>query len=314
MRFDENAQLDTSNIDDLRGSGGGGGGGLGGRVAIGGGGLGIVGIILFLLLQFLGGGGGGTGALPAPSGLEAIPSGQTGDTSTAASACRTGSQANTQLDCEVVAVVNSLDNYWSDTFARSGQRYTPPRTVFFNGQVNTGCGGATSDTGPFYCPADKRVYIDLSFYQELEQRFGAQGGNLSRAYVIAHEYGHHVQDLLGTTDRVQGGDSGPTSGSVRLELQADCYAGVWTNHAANVPTSSGQPLIENITQQDIASVLDTASRIGDDFIQQNLGSGRVNSSQFTHGTSQQREKWFTTGYKTGDPSQCDTFARGVNLG
>ena len=253
-------------------------------------------------------------ALPAPSGLEAIPSGQTGDTSTAASACRTGAQANTQLDCEVVAVVNSLDNYWSDTFARSGQRYTPPRTVFFNGGVNTGCGQATSDTGPFYCPADKRVYIDLSFYQELQQRFGAKGGNLSRAYVIAHEYGHHVQDLLGTTSRVQAGDSGPTSGSVRLELQADCYAGVWTNHAASTPTSSGQPLIENITQQDIASVLDTASRIGDDFIQKNLGSGRVNSSQFTHGTSAQREKWFTTGYQTGDPSRCDTFARGVNLG
>ena len=316
MRFDENAQLDTSNIDDLRGSGGGGGGGLGGP------GRGrrrragdhradpLLPALRARRRRQLRGG----GALPSPSGLEAIPSGQTGDTSTAASACRTGAQANQQLDCEVVAVVNSLDNYWTDTFARSGQRYTPPRTVFFNGGVNTGCGGASSDTGPFYCPADNRVYIDLSFYKELEQRFGAQGGNLSRAYVIAHEYGHHVQDLLGTTNRVQAGDSGPTSGSVRLELQADCYAGVWTNHAANVPTSSGQPLIEDINQQDIASVLDTASRIGDDFIQSNLGSGRVNSSQFTHGSSQQREKWFTTGYKTGDPAQCDTFARGVNLG
>ena len=211
MRFDENAQLDTSNIDDLRGSGGGGGGGLGGRVAVGGGGLGIIGLILYFLISALGGGGSfdGPGALPSPSGLEAIPSGQTGDTSTAASACRTGAQANQQLDCEVVAVVNSLDNYWTDTFARSGQRYTPPRTVFFNGRVNTGCGGATSDTGPFYCPADKRVYIDLTFYKELEQRFGAQGGNLSRAYVIAHEYGHHVQDLLGTTDRGAGGRQRP---------------------------------------------------------------------------------------------------------
>ncbi len=309
MRFDENAQLDTSNIDDLRGSGGGGGGGLGGRVAIGGGGLGIVGLILYFLLSQLGG-----GSVALPSGLEDVQQGQSADTSTAASACRTGAQANTQLDCEVVAVVNSLDNYWSDAFARSGQRYAPPRTVFFNGGVNTGCGSATSDTGPFYCPADKRVYIDLSFYQELEQRFGAQGGNLARAYVIAHEYGHHVQDLLGTTDRVQGGDTGPTSSSVRLELQADCYAGVWTNHAATVPTSSGQPLIEDITKDDIASVLDTAARIGDDFIQTNLGSGRVNSASFTHGTSAQREKWFTTGNQTGDPSRCDTFARGVNLG
>ncbi len=311
MRFDEKAQLDTSTIDDLRG-GGGGGGGLGGRVAIGGGGLGIVGLILFFLLSQFGGGTGG--GLAIPSGLEGVQSGQTADTSTAASACQTGAQANTELDCEVVAVVNSLDNYWSDTFARSGQRYTPPRTVFFNGSVNTGCGGATSDTGPFYCPADKRVYIDLSFYQELQTRFGAQGGNLARAYVIAHEYGHHVQDLLGTTSRVQGGDTGPTSSSVRLELQADCYAGVWTNHAATVPTSSGQPLIQDITPADIASVLDTASRIGDDYIQKNLGSGRVNSASFTHGTSAQREKWFTTGNQTGDPSRCDTFARGVNLG
>jgi predicted metalloprotease len=317
MRFDENAQLDTSNIDDLRGSGGGGGGGgLGGRVAVGGGGLGIVGVIIFLLLQFLGGGnvGGGGGGLTAPGGLAGLQDGQTADTSTAASACKTGAQANTQLDCEVVAVVNSVDNYWSDTFARSGQKYTPPRTEFFTGSVNTGCGAATSDTGPFYCPADKNVYIDLSFYQELQTRFGAQGGNLARAYVIAHEYGHHVQDLLGTTSRVQGGDSGPTSNSVRIELQADCYAGVWTNHAASVPTSSGQPLIEDITPADINSVLDTASRIGDDFIQTNLGGGRVNQSQFTHGTSAQREKWFTAGYQTGDPTKCDTFARGVNLG
>lgn len=319
MRFDENAQLDTSNIDDLRGGGGGsgggfggGGGGFGGRVAAGGGGLGIVGLIIYFLLSSLSGGGSG-GGLAVPSGLEGIQDGQSADTSTAASACKTGAQANTELDCEVVAVVNSVDNYWTDEFARSGQHYTPPRTEFFSGNANTGCGAATSDTGPFYCPQDKKVYIDLSFYQELQTRFGATGGNLARAYVIAHEYGHHVQDLLGTTSRLQSG-TGPMSGSVRLELQADCYAGVWTNHAASVPTSTGKPLIEDITQQDVASVLDTASRIGDDFIQKNLGSGTVDQSQFTHGTSSEREKWYTTGYQSGNPAQCDTFARGVNLG
>jgi uncharacterized protein len=312
MRFDENADLDTSNINDLRGGGGGGGGALGGRVAAGGGGLGIVGLILyFLLSQFGGGTGGGDGGF---GGLSQLTGNQVADTSEAASSCRTGADANNQLDCEVVAVVNSLDGYWSDAFSRSGQTYTPPRTNFFTGSVNTGCGGATSDTGPFYCPADGQVYIDLSFFKELETRFGTQGGPFARAYVIAHEYGHHVQDLLGTSGRVQSGAAGPTSGSVRLELQADCYAGVWGNHASTVPTATGKPLITGIDAADRAAALDTASRIGDDFIQSNLGGGRVDQSQFTHGSSAQREKWFDTGFKTGDPAQCDTFARNVNLG
>jgi predicted metalloprotease len=132
--------------------------------------------------------------------------------------------------------------------------------------------------------------------------------------VIAHEYGHHIQNVLGTNQRVQAGDSGPTSGSVRLELQADCYAGVWAQNATTAATSSGQPLIQDVTQADVNAALDTAQRIGDDYIQSNLGGGRVNESQFTHGSSAQREKWWNTGYRTGDPSQCDTFARGVNLG
>jgi predicted metalloprotease len=319
VRFNENADLDTSQIDDLRGSGG-GGGGLGGRVAMGGGGLGIVGVIIFFLLSQLGGagggvstGGGGFGGLPG--GLSALPAGQTTDGTQIAQSCRTGAQANTQLDCEVVAVTNSLDDYWSDAFARSGQSYQPPRTNFFTGSVRTqGCGGATSDVGPFYCPADAEVYIDLSFFRELETRFGAQGGSFARAYVLAHEYGHHIQNVLGTNRQVQAGDSGPASGSVRLELQADCYAGVWANHATTTPTENGQPLITDVTQQDVRAALDTAARIGDDFIQENLGGGRVDQSQFTHGSSQQREKWWTTGYDTGDPAQCDTFSRGVDLG
>jgi hypothetical protein len=225
MRFDENADLDTSNIDDLRGGGGGGGGGVGGRVALGGGGLGIVGLILYFLLSQLGGGGTGGGGLGVPSGLGGLSDGQTADTSQAASSCRTGAQANTELDCEVVAVVNSLDGYWSDTFARSNINFQPPRTNFFTGGVRTGCGSATSDTGPFYCPGDNEIYIDLSFFRELETRFGAEGGPFARAYVIAHEYGHHIQALLGTNERVRSGETGPTSGTVRLELQADCHVG-----------------------------------------------------------------------------------------
>jgi uncharacterized protein len=315
MRFDENADLDTSQIDDLRGAGG-GGGGLGGRVALGGGGLGVVGLILYFLLSQLGGvgGGAGGGGLGLPGGLTGLPSGQSADTSQAASTCRTGAQANTELDCEVVAVVNSLDGYWSDAFARSGITYRPPRTNFFNGGVRTGCGSATSDVGPFYCPADNEIYIDLSFFQELETRFGAEGGPFARAYVVAHEYGHHIQSLLGTSERVRPGETGPTSGSVRLELQADCYAGVWANHAESVPTESGRPLITGVTQDDVDAALDTAERIGDDFIQSQLGGGRVDESQFSHGSSAQRERWYSTGYQTGDPARCDTFARGADLG
>jgi uncharacterized protein len=309
VRFDENAELDTSRVDDLRGSGG---GGLGGRVALGGGGLGVIGLILYFLLTQIGGP--TSGGLGLPDGLGGLADGQTADTSQAASSCRTGAQANTQLDCEVVAVVNSLDGYWSDVFARSGITFAPPRTNFFSGAVSTGCGSATSATGPFYCPADNEIYIDLTFFQELETRFGAQGGPFARAYVMAHEYGHHIQALLGTTERVRPGVTGPTSGSVRLELQADCYAGVWANHAESVPTASGRPLIRDVTDEDVAAALDTAARIGDDYIQAELGGGRVDESQFSHGTSAQRERWYTTGYRTGDPTQCDTFSRGVNLG
>jgi predicted metalloprotease len=314
VRFNEGADLDTSHVEDLRGAGG---GGIGGRVAVGGGGLGIVGLIIYFLLSQLGGGGGGvgpTGGIPLPGGLSGLQQGQEADNSAISQSCRTGADANSNLDCEVTAVTNSLDGFWSDQFSRSGRSYPQPTLRIFRGQVSTGCGSATSDVGPFYCPADSDVYIDLDFFQELQTRFGAKGGSFSRAYVLAHEYGHHIQNLLGTNRRVQAGATGPTSGSVRLELQADCYAGVWANHATTVPTSSGTPLIEDVTQDDVNAALDTASRIGDDYIQRNLGSGRVNQSQFTHGTSAQREKWWTTGYKTGDPAQCNTFDPGVDLG
>ncbi|WP_431875572.1 KPN_02809 family neutral zinc metallopeptidase [Amycolatopsis sacchari] len=299
MRFDDNAGLDTSEVDDLRG----GGGGIGGRVALGGGGLGVVGLIIYFVLSQLG----GVGTTGSSSvGLGQLGSGQQISNSTLSQECRTGADANRNHDCAVVAIINSIQDYWTDQFARSGRTYRKVPTNFFNGSVRTGCGGATSDTGPFYCPADSEVYIDLSFFQELQTRFGAEGGPFAEAYVLAHEYGHHVQNLLGTSDRV-GNATGPTSGSVRLELQADCYAGVWGNHATTTPSSSGRPLITEITQDDIQRALDTASRIGDDYIQKNLGNGKIDTSQFTHGTSAQREKWFNTGFTTGDPARCDTF-------
>ncbi|WP_027942487.1 KPN_02809 family neutral zinc metallopeptidase [Amycolatopsis taiwanensis] len=306
MRFDDDAGLDTSEVSDLRG--GGGGGGIGGRVALGGGGLGVVGVVIYLLLsQF-----GGVSPSSSGSGLTGLGSGHQVNNSSLAQECRTGADANRNHDCAVVAMINSIQDYWTDQFARSGKTYRKATTNFFNGNVRTGCGGATSDTGPFYCPADSQVYIDLSFFSELRTRFGAQGGAFAEAYVLAHEYGHHVQNLLGTSSRV-GSGSGPTSGSVRLELQADCYAGAWGNHATTTPSSSGKPLITDVTNDDVKRALDTASRIGDDYIQRNLGNGRVDTSQFTHGTSAQREKWFTTGYSTGDPARCDTFGA-RNLG
>jgi len=290
--------------------GDGGGGGIGGRVALGGGGLGVVGLVIYFLLSQFGGGIGGGGSLGG-QGLSGLGSGQQVSNSSLQSECKTGADANKNEDCAIVAIVNSVQDYWSGQLSRSGQTYRKAETNFFSGGVRTGCGNATSDTGPFYCPADSEVYIDLSFFKELTTRFGAQGGTFTEAYVLAHEYGHHVQNLLGTSKK--GGGTGPTSGSVRLELQADCYAGVWANHATTTPTETGRPLITEITQDDINRALDTASRIGDDYIQTNLGGGKVDESQFTHGTSKQREKWFTTGFQTGDPARCDTFSA-KNLG
>jgi predicted metalloprotease len=300
VEFNDDVGLDTSDVQDMR-SGGGGGGGIGPRVLLGGGGLGIVGIIIYFVMSQLGGIGGG-----GLTGIGDVGSGQKVDNAKISEQCKTGKDANTNHDCALVATINSIQGYWQDQFARSGKTYKKVPTNFFKGGVRTGCGSASSDTGPFYCPADSQVYVDLSFFQELQSKFGAQGGTFVEAYVLAHEYGHHVQNLLGTSNRVKSG-SGPSSDSVRLELQADCYAGVWANHATTSPTASGRPLIKSITNDDIQRALDAASRIGDDYIQRELGGGQVDQSKFTHGSSAQREKWFTAGIKTGNPANCNTF-------
>lgn len=303
MRFNEGAGLDTSEINDLRGSGG--GGGIGGRVAAGGGGVSIIGLILYFLMSQLGGSGGGLGA--SSGMLGGLGSGEQVSNSDLSSECRTGADANENHDCAIVAIVNSVQDYWTNQFARSGRTYQKAPTTFFTGGVSTGCGSASSDVGPFYCPADQGVYIDLGFYDVLKSQFGAQGGLFAEAYVLAHEYGHHVQTLLGTSSRVNHGVTGPESDAVRLELQADCYAGVWAKNATTTPTETGEPLISEITQDDIARALDTAEHIGDDYIQTHLGGGQVDESKFSHGSSVQRERWFTTGLESGDPARCDTF-------
>ncbi|ADB74060.1 KPN_02809 family neutral zinc metallopeptidase [Geodermatophilus obscurus] len=301
MRYSEGADLDPSGVQDRRGGGLGGGRGL----AVGDGGLGLVGVLVLVLFQVLGGGGDGGGTGAALGQLSGLEEGQTADNTQLEEQCRTGADANESVDCAVVADIESIQDYWSGVL---GPEYRPTDTVFFNGGVRTDCGGATSGSGPFYFPADEQVYIDLSFFDTLQQQFGAQGGLFVNAYVIAHEYGHHVQNVLGINQQVTPGETGPASGTVRLELQADCFAGAWANHAETVPDESGEPLIAEITQDDVDRALDAAARIGDDFIQQNLGGGTVDQDAFTHGSSEQRQRWFTTGYQTGDPAQCDTFA------
>src|SRR5215212_3292961 len=301
MRYREGGRLDTSSVQDRRGRGGGLGGGRG--LAVGGGGLGLVGVVVVVLLQVLGGGS-GADVGSALGGLGGLGQGEQADNAQLEQACNDSGDANDSVDCAVVADIDSIQDYWAGVL---GPDYQQTDTVFFSGSVQTQCGGATSGSGPFYCPADQLVYIDLSFFDDLRTRFGAEGGLFVNAYVIAHEYGHHVQNLLGTNEQVTPGETGPTSGTVRLELQADCYAGAWANHAETVPDDSGQPLIAEITQDDIDRALDAASRIGDDFIQRNLGSGNVDQNSFTHGSSEQRQRWFSTGYQTGDPAQCDTF-------
>lgn len=235
----------------------------------------------------------------------------TADNSEIQKECKTGKDANAHLECAVVADINSIQGYWTAELPKLGKRYTEVKTVWFSGQVCTGCGAADSGAGPFYCPADKLVYIDLTFYDDLTKRFGAEGGLFVDAYVLAHEYGHHVQDLLGTDALVRRG-SGPRSGPVRLELQADCYAGAWARHALE-PDSSGNAVVSQITRDDISRALNAAEHIGDDYIQTRIAHQTFDASSETHGTSVQRRKWFTTGYQTGEPKRCDTFGTD-NLG
>ncbi|WP_405590913.1 neutral zinc metallopeptidase [Streptomyces sp. NBC_01190] len=287
MDFDDQAGLDTSQVDDRRGVSGGG-------LAVGGGALGVVGLLVALFFGFSPGGGTSGGGAPAATG-------------SVRQDCRSGADADARTDCRVVGVVNSVQDFWSSEFAGQGRDYSPARTALFTGQTQSACGPATTDVGPFYCPGDKEVYLDLGFFDELTSRFGAKGGPFAEAYVVAHEYGHHVQDLLGTMDKVGGDQQGADSASVKLELQADCYAGVWANHAASTPDrSTGRPLIDKLTPADISDALNAAAAVGDDRIQQRA-QGRVDPDSWTHGSAAQRDQWFTTGYRSGRPAACDTF-------
>ena len=287
MDFRTGARLDTSQVSDVRGRGG-----VGKGAAIGGGGLGIVGLLIALLLGVnpadLGGGGSPSGAV--------FPGGSGTVDSDLAERCRTGEDAERDQDCALVAVVNSVQSFWSGAL----EGYEPAVTQIFTGSTTTGCGSATSAVGPFYCPPDQGVYLDLDFFEVLRTQYGAQGGDFAQAYVIAHEYGHHVQNLTGQSAKVRRGQTGPQSDSVRLELQADCYAGAW---AANAEQGG----LITLEEGDIEEGLSAASAVGDDRIQE-TSRGRVDPESWTHGSAEQRRKWFTTGLRSGDPNDCDTFS------
>jgi uncharacterized protein len=285
MTFRRDVDLDPGRVRDVRGRRVRGGG-----IALGGG-LGTIVIIALILLTGgnLGDILGGLGAAPVegPVGSQLI------------NECETGADANERQDCRIVGVSQSLDEYWADAFAAQGDRnFQQPGVVLFSDGVNTQCGAATSAVGPFYCPLDQTIYIDLGFYEQLETQFGAQGGPFAEMYVMAHEYGHHVQNLLNLLE--QGRDAGAEGGAVRTELQADCFAGVWGTNAVETG------FLEPLTREQINQALDAASRIGDDRIQTQT-QGQVNPETWTHGSAEQRQEWFSTGLEAGSADACDTF-------
>ncbi len=302
MRLDDYRESD--NVGDQRGQsfggfgGGGGGGGLGLIFALVGSRFGIGGIVLLVIglmifgVNPLGGGGGGQQALSPQQQTQISQAG-------AKQAC--GVNAASTFSCKVLA---STEDTWAKLFQAQGARYTPPGLIFYGGRGMSGCGEAQSAMGPFYCPSDQRIYLDTEFFGELQNRFKA-AGDFAQAYVIAHEVGHHVQYLTGTADKVrreqQAGDEAHANAlQVRMELQADCYAGVW---AANNR--------DRLDPGDVEEGLRAAKAIGDDTLQRSAGRTPVPDS-FTHGTSAERMAWLKRGIDSGDPAQCDTFSGSID--
>jgi uncharacterized protein len=296
-------------VEDRRGAGGFGGGGGGmsipipGGAGAGAGGLGLIVVLIFIALQLFGGGlfGGSDGS----SGDSTIPDGAGGIQAPPADGGLpdTGDEQIAFLQ----AVAEDVQVAWTEAFSAAGQTYDDTTVVVFEGGTQTGCGGATSAVGPFYCPADRKVYLDLSFFSELSNRFGAPG-DFAMAYVIAHEFGHHIQTLLGTSEQVRSAQqSNPDMAnqlSVRMELQADCYAGVWAHSVWSQP---GEGTVESLDESDIREGLNAAAAVGDDRLQSRAG-GQVDPESWTHGSSEQRQQWFKTGFDQGNAQACDTFA------
>ena len=297
MTFNEDMQIDSSQSNST------GGRGRGPKIALGGGVGGLLILVVTLLL------GGDPGALLGTDSSSSNDSGSTSDPT-----CQTGADANRDVGCRMLFTRDSLNAIWAVELPKqTGTQYVKPQVELFSGAVNTGCGQATSEVGPFYCPADSVAYIDTSFFDVLVTQFGSSGGPLAQEYVLAHEIGHHIQNLLGDIGRAQDDPRGPQSGAVRTELQADCYAGIWA-HFADTMNAPGKdkPFLKKLTNEDINAALSAASAVGDDRIQK-AATGRVNPEKWTHGASNQRQAWFLSGYKTGEVSACNTYdARDLN--
>jgi len=294
VTFNEGSSINSGRVQRRRG-------GAGGGVAIGGGVGGIIIVLLFLVFQLTGGG----DATSSLNGLANDTSDQTTDGDFAAS-CQTGADANASADCRVAGTITSLDDYWSDAMPALGSELTLPGIVVFDAATSSGCGTASASTGPFYCPTDQTIYLDTAFFDELENTYGASGGPLAQMYVVAHEYGHHIENELGVFDVANRGDTGEDSDSVKVELMADCLAGVWAGHAATTEGDNGVTLIKPLTEQDVQDALSAAAAVGDDRIQQQA-TGSVDESAFTHGSAEERMNAFTTGYTKGTATACDAF-------
>jgi len=286
----------------------------GGRVGAGVGGLGLVGGAVYLILQVLAGGGNQTAGeltrvidqarqgqgqgYDQPDISRQLPAGPSGS-------CRGVDSVNDPAKF-IVCVETNVQSFWRRRLPEFGAAYHPSKLVLFTEATPSGCGMASAQTGPFYCPPDEKVYLDLDFFRELQQRFHARGGDFAEAYVVAHEYGHHVQDLLGTERRMRAMQASRPDQrnalSVQLELQADCFAGVWGHSAYEAG---------KVSRQEIADALDAAAAVGDDRIQKEM-AGRVRPETFTHGSAASRQKWFTAGMQTGNPQVCDTFTAGAH--
>lgn len=270
--------------------------------AIGGGAVGVGAIVVFLIAQFTGFD--LSGIVGGGNGLTTIQ--QEGESVDAAPECRTGRDANLRVECRMEGAAESLDAYWTSEARSLGISYTAPEFFLFQDSTDTSCGQASAATGPFYCPPDRAVFLDTAFYDDLQSQYGSSGGPLAQMYVVAHEWAHHIQQLQGSFANTDRSGTGASSGSVRVELQADCYAGAWVGDAATTEDANGETFFEPITRSQITDALSAASAVGDDSIQERA-TGRVDPDSFTHGSSEQRQRWFLRGYQQGATS-CDTLS------